>query len=68
MLGTKKQYSILEIAKMYKSRIKLIPSRKGERFKSSISNNNAQKHLKYTAKIKIKDYINNFIKKNKISF
>ena len=36
--------------------------------KSSISNNNAQKHLKYTAKIKIKDYINNFIKKNKISF
>ena len=63
MLGTKKQYSILEIAKMYKSRIKLIPSRKGERFKSSISNNNAQKHLKYTVKIKNKNYINNFIKK-----
>ena len=44
MLGTKKQYRILDIAKMYDTKIKLIPFRKGERFKSSIINNNAQKH------------------------
>ena len=61
MLGTKKQFSILEIARMFKTSIKFIPSRKGERFKSSISNNNAYKHLNYTANIKIEKYINSFI-------
>ena len=50
MLGTKKQYRILDIAKMYDTKIKLIPFRKGERFKSSIINNNAQKHLGYSLK------------------
>lgn len=61
MLGTKKQYKILDIAKMYNTKIKLIPFRKGERFKSSIINNNAQKHLGYRSKIDIKDYIKNYI-------
>ena len=61
MLGTKKQYRILDIAKMYDTKIKLIPFRKGERFKSSIINNNAQKHLGYRSKIDIKDYIKNYI-------
>tara|TARA_E500000178_G_scaffold327159_1_gene355997 strand:+ start:4703 stop:5581 length:879 start_codon:yes stop_codon:yes gene_type:complete len=61
LLGTKKQYSINEIAKMFKSKIKYIPYRKGERFKSSISNNNALIHLGYRAKIDIKDYISKFI-------
>ena len=31
-LGTKKQYSIIEIEKMFKTKIRYIPSRKGERF------------------------------------
>ena len=56
-----KTYRILDIAKMYETRIKLIPFRKGERFKSSIINNNAQKHLGYKSKIDIKDYIKNYI-------
>ena len=64
MLGTNKQYSILQIAKMFKSKIKYIPSRKGERFTSSIPNNNAFKILKYKATNDIKTYIKNFIKKN----
>ena len=42
MLGTKKQYKILDIAKMYNTKIKLIPFIKGERFKLSIINNTAQ--------------------------
>ena len=61
LLGTQKQYSIVEIAKMFKTKIRYIPYREGERFKSSISNNNALKDLGYKANINIKDYINNFI-------
>ena len=63
MLGTKKQYSIIEVAKMFKTKIRYIPSRKGERFKSSIVNNNAYKHLGYSASIDIPNYIENFISK-----
>ena len=64
MLGTKKQYSILEIAKMFKHKIKLLPARDGERFGTSIPNNNASIHLGYKPKIDIKDYISIFIKNN----
>ena len=64
MLGTKKNYSIIEIAKMFKTNIKYLPSRPGERFGSTIPNNNAKKILNYSAKIDIKDYIKEFIKKN----
>ena len=64
MLGTKKNHSIIEIAKMFKSKIKYIPSRPGERFGSTIPNNNAVNILGYSAKVKIKDYIQNFIKNN----
>ena len=61
MLGTKKQYSIIDVAKMFKTRIKFIPKRKGERFKSSITNNNAHRLLKYKATIDIKDYIGDIV-------
>ena len=65
MLGTKKTYSIIEIAKMFKTKIKFLPSRPGERLGSTILNNNALRDLGYKSKIDIKDYINNFIKENK---
>ena len=42
MLGTHKTYSILDIAKMFKNKIKFLPSRPGERFGSTILNNNAK--------------------------
>lgn len=61
MLGTKKQYSIIEVAKMFKSKIRFIPKRKGERFKSSITNNNAQNLLGYKSTIDISEYIKEFI-------
>ena len=64
MLGTKKNYSIKEIAKMFKSKIKYIPSRPGERFGSTIPNNNAKKILGYKPKLDIKDYISDFVLKN----
>ena len=64
MLGTKRTYSIIQIAKMFKTKIKYVPSRPGERFGSTIPNNNAKKILGYKAKIDIKDYIKDFIKNN----
>ena len=64
MLGTKKTYSIIEIAKMFNSKIKYLPRRPGERFGSTITNNNAKKILGYTAKKDIKNYIKVFISGN----
>ena len=61
MLGTKKTYSIIEIAKLFKYKFKFIPSRPGERFGSTMTNNNAKKILGYTPTIDIKDYIKEII-------
>ena len=62
MLGTNKKYSILQIAKMFKRKIKFLPQRKGDRSDSNMPNNNAFNYLGYKAKINIKVYINNIIK------
>ena len=62
MLGTKKTYSIIEIAKMFKTRIKYLPARPGERFGSTVTNDNAKKILGYKAKKDIRDYIKNIVK------
>ena len=48
---------------MFKTKIKFVPSRHGERLGSSITNNNAFNYLGFKAKIDIKDYITNYIKK-----
>lgn len=63
MLGTKKTYSVIQIAKMFKRKIKFIPSRPGERLGSVNKSNKAFSHLGYKANIDIKDYIEKFIKK-----
>ena len=63
MLGTQKTYSIIEIAKMFKTKIKYLNARPGERFGSIILNNNARKILGYKAKIDIKNYIQDLIRK-----
>ena len=62
-IANKKSYSLLEVAKMFKTKIKFLPARKGERSRSNKPNNNAFNYLGYKAKIDIKDYINNIIKK-----
>ena len=48
---------------MFKTRIKFLPPRDGDRPKSNTPNNNAFKYLSYRAKIDIKDYINDIIRK-----
>ena len=59
----KKSYSILQTAKMFKSKIKFIKTRPGERYASSLvkmSLNN--KIIQRFGKINLKDYITSFIK------
>jgi len=64
-IANKKSYSILEVAKMFKSKIKYLPNRAGERYASALTNislsNKVHKHF---GKINLKDYIDNFLKKN----
>ena len=60
-----KSYSINEVAKMFKSKIRYLPKRKGERYISTLVNKNlSNKIYKYYGKINLKDYINDFIKRH----
>ena len=68
MIGSNKTYTIIQIAKMFESKIKYLPARRGERFGSTKKNNNAYKILGYSPKIKISNYIKNFKKKYSKSF
>ena len=64
-IANKKSYSLLDVAKMFKSKVKFLPKRPGERYASAlIEKNLSNKIYKHFGKIKLKDYINNFIKKN----
>jgi len=60
-----KSYSLKDVAKMFKSKIKLLPKRAGERYASALTNKNlSNKMYKYFGKINLKDYVDNFIKNN----
>ena len=58
--------SINQVAKMFKTRIKFLPKRAGERYASALTNlsYNNKVHKRY-GKIQLKDYINSFIKRYK---
>lgn len=60
MIGNKKSYSIIEVAKLYKTNIKYIKTQKGERFKSGKIINT----LSFEPKINLVDYINSFLSNN----
>ncbi len=63
-ISSKKSYSVLEVAKLFKSKIKYLPKRLGERYASALINKNlSNKMYKYFGKIFLKEYINTFIKK-----
>ena len=54
-IANKKSYSILEVAKMFKSKIKFLPKRPGERYASALINKNlSNKMYKHFGKIKFK--------------
>ena len=61
-ISNKKSYSILNVAKLFKTKIKLLPIRKGERFASALTSMNlSNKVYKKYGKINLKDYIKSFI-------
>ena len=63
-IANKKSYSILEVARMFNTKIKFLPKRLGERYASDLINKNlSNKMYKYFGKINLKDYVNNFILK-----
>ena len=64
-ISNKYSYSILDVAKMFKSKIKFLPKRPGERYSSALKKTNLSKKVYANfGEIKLKDYINNFLKKN----
>jgi UDP-glucose 4-epimerase len=64
-ISSKKSYSILDVAQMFKAKIKYLPKRAGERYASALINKNfSNKVYRYFGKITLKDYINNFLKQN----
>jgi len=62
-ISSKESYSINEVAKMYKSKIKYLPPRPGERYASALTNLNLNNRVyKLFGKNKLLDYVNNIIK------
>ena len=61
-ISNKKSYTILEVAQMFKSTIKFLPERKGERYASALTNMNlSNKVYKLFGKIELKNYIKSII-------
>jgi len=61
-ISSRKSYSINEVAKMFKSKVKYLKRRPGERYASALTNMNlSNKVYKYFGKINLSDYVNDFI-------
>ena len=64
-ISNKKSYSIIDVAKLFDSKVKYLPKRAGERFASALTNKNlSNKIYKYFGEISLKKYIKDFIKNN----
>jgi len=64
-IANKKSHSILDVAKMFDSKIKFLPKRPGERYASAIINKNlSNKIYKRFGHVNLRDYIKEFIKNN----
>ena len=64
-IANKKSYSLLEVAKMFKTKIKFLSKRPGERYASALMNKNlSNKIYKHFGKISLKNYIEEFKKNN----
>ena len=62
-ISNKKSYSIIDVAKMFKTKIKFLPSRPGERYASALTNMSlSNKVYKLFGTINLKDYIKKIIK------
>ena len=65
-ISNKKNYTILQVAKMFGQKIKMLPPRRGERFASALTNINlSNKVFKLFGKVNLQEYINNVVKNSK---
>ena len=64
-ISSKESLSIIEVANMFKSKIKFLNKRPGERYASALTKMNlSNKVYRHYGKIKLSKYINDFLKKN----
>ena len=64
-ISHKKSYSILDVAKLFKTKIRFLKKRRGERYASALTNMNlSNKVYKYFGKISLKSYIEDLVKKS----
>ena len=64
-IANQKTYSILDVAKMFNSKIRYLPKRPGERYASALTNMSlSNKVYKHFGKIDLRKYINEFISNN----
>ncbi len=62
-ISNKKSYTIIEVAKMFKSKIKYLKLRPGERYASALTNMNLSvKVYKFFGKIQLKNYLKEIVK------
>ena len=65
-ISHQKSYSIINVAKMFDTKVKFLPQRSGERYASALTNMSYKnKVIKHYGKINLKDYITSFIKAEK---
>jgi UDP-glucose 4-epimerase len=64
-IASNKSYSVIELAKLFKKEIRYLPKRAGERYSSALTKMNLNnKIIRLSAKIRLKDYIDNFLSNN----
>ena len=64
-ISHKQSYSVLEVAKLFKRKIKFLPKRAGERYASALTNMNLSNRVyKYFGSTKLQDYVADFLKMN----
>ena len=62
-ISNKKSYTIKQVALLFKSKIKYMPEREGERYASALTSLSlSNKVHKYFGKIHLREYVDNFIK------
>jgi UDP-glucose 4-epimerase len=65
-IASNQSYSIIELAKLFRNKIRYLPKRAGERYASALTKMNLNnKIIRLSAKIRLKDYVNNFLNSNR---
>ena len=61
-ISNRQSYTMIQVAKMFKSKVKLLPARPGERYASALTNMNlSNKIFKLFGSINLKDYIKDIV-------